>query len=203
MPKIKIVWLCHFTNTEVQSLLPLWRKRQPEFAFWIPNMLKGFEMREDIEIHVISPHIYLKRSTNIKLRNIHYHFIPLGIPLVHLRWPKFFEFDIISNYRLYRKKVKKTIYKIQPDIIDLIGAENVFYSSSILDFKNVYPISVTIQGFISQLKDELKSSFELRKGSLLKNKYSNLLNIMQVNRTLLHISQPIIQIMFSLSYMGL
>ena len=76
---MKVVWICHFTNEEVQSKLPLWRAKN-EFASWIPNMLKGFENRNDIEIYVISPHDYLKKLTTFSIRNINYLFIPYGIP---------------------------------------------------------------------------------------------------------------------------
>ena len=149
--KTVIVWICHFTNVEMQSLLPLWHQ-QNEFAPWIPGMLKGFENLENFEIHVISPHDYLKKSTNLFIRNIHYHFISYGIPIYHRHWPCIFSFDIYTNYFYFRKKVKKTINQIKPDLINLIGAENSYYSSSILDFKNEFPVLITIQGFISQME---------------------------------------------------
>jgi glycosyltransferase involved in cell wall biosynthesis len=152
--KIKVVWICHFTNTEIQSLLPLWSK-QDEFASWIPNLLKGFENREDIEIHVIAPHNFLKKSTNLIIRNIHFYFIPFGIPIWHRHWPEKFTIDVYTNYYFFRRKVKHTIKQIKPNLINLIGAENSYYSSSILDFKKDYPILVLIQGFISQMKETI------------------------------------------------
>jgi len=153
--KIKIVWICHFTNAEIQSLLPLWCKKD-EFAPWIPNMLKGFENREDFDIHVVSPHEYLKNSTSLLIRNIHYHFIPYGIPIWHRHWPGIFLFDIYTNYYHFRKRVKKTINIISPDLINLIGTENSYYTSSIFEFINDYPILVAIQGFISQMRGEIE-----------------------------------------------
>ena len=155
--RIKVVWICHFTNTEMQRLLPLW-KHKDEFAPWIPNMLKGFENREDIEIYVISPHEYLKRTTRLKLRNIQYCFIPYGIPIWHRHWPGFFRFDIYSDFFFFRRKVKNIIKGIHPDIINLVGAENTYYSSSVFDYQKDYPVLITIQGFISQFKEDLKLS---------------------------------------------
>ena len=128
--KIKIVWICHFTNAEMQSLLSLW-KHKDEFASWIPNTLKGFENREDIELHVISPHEYLKRATKLTVRNIQYYFIPYGIPFWHRHWPGFFRFDSYSSFLSFRRKVKELINSIHPDMINLVGAENAYYSSSI------------------------------------------------------------------------
>lgn len=162
MVKLKIVWICHFTNAEIQSLLPLWRK-QDEFASWIPNMLKGFENRENIEIHVVSPHDYLRNPTNFSLRNIHYHFIHYGVPFWHRHWPAIFLFDTYSNYYSLRKRIKKTINQIQPDLINLIGAENPYYSWSVLDLKKDYPILVIIQGFISQMKGQIKLTTAAKK----------------------------------------
>jgi glycosyltransferase involved in cell wall biosynthesis len=162
MKKLIIVWLCHFTNAEIQAYLPVW-KRKDEFALWVPNTLKGFENKKDFEIHVISPHEYLRRDTNIILRNIHYHFIAYGIPLWHRHWPSFFKFDIFTNFWFFRRDVKKIINKIDPSLINLIGAENAYYSSAILDYKNVKPVIVCIQGFIGPLKEIRNKSRELKK----------------------------------------
>lgn len=162
MNKIKIVWICHFTNEEVQSLLPLWRK-QDEFASWIPNMLRGFENHEEFEIHVVSPHDFLRTPTSFSLRNIHYHFIHYGVPFWHRHWPAIFLFDAYSNYYFLRKRIKKTINQIQPDFINLIGAENPYYSWSVLDLKKDYPVLVLIQGFISQMKGQIKLTTAAKK----------------------------------------
>ncbi len=158
--KIKVVWICHFTNEEIQKLLPIWKHRD-EMASWIPNLLKGFEDREDVEIHVISPHEYLKETTNIFLRNINYYFVPYGIPFLHRHWPDYFNFDVYSDYYFFRRKVRKIVEQIKPNIINLIGAENPYYSTSILDFKNNYPVLVFIQGLISQFKDEPNKTSKL------------------------------------------
>lgn len=164
--KIKIVWICHFSNEEIQTMLPLW-KRYPEFASWIPNLLKGFEEREDIEINVICPHGCLKKQTELTIRNINYYFIPYGMFFIHCRWPKFINIDIYSNYYFFRSRIKKTINRIKPDLINLIGAENAYYSSAILDFKEKYPILITIQGFISQMRGSIKLTAELKNKMLI------------------------------------
>lgn len=150
--KTRIVWICHFTNEEIQSFLPL-RKQKDEMAPWIPNTVKGFENREDVELHIVSPHANLKRTTKVTIRNIHYYFIPYGIPIWHRHWPRFFRFDVYSNFYFFRKKVKKIVNGIKPDIVNLIGAENAYYSSSVLNLKNDYPVLISIQGFVRQHKE--------------------------------------------------
>jgi glycosyltransferase involved in cell wall biosynthesis len=161
LTKIKVVWICHFTNDEIQSKIPV-KKNVDEFAPWIPNIAKGFENRDEIELHIISPHDYLKNTTNFKLRNINYHFIPFGIPILHRHWFHFLRLDILSNFYFFRKKVKNIIDKLNPDLINLMGAENSYYSSSILDYLHKYPVLVLIQGFISEHKDEPKKSLALK-----------------------------------------
>jgi glycosyltransferase involved in cell wall biosynthesis len=146
--KIKIVWICHFTNDIVQSKLPLWRKSQP-FAAWIPSTLEGFEESSEFELHIISPHQYLKKNTSFKEKNITYHFFKLGIPFINRSWPVFFDIDLYTNYFFNRKQISKIINKINPDLINLQGAENSYYSVAALDFYTKFPLLVTIQGFVS------------------------------------------------------
>lgn len=155
MSKLKILWICHFTNAEVQTKLPLWRK-QDESAPWVPNVIKGLQGRDDIELHVISPHDYLRRQTSFSQNNIHYYFISYGVPIFNRHWPGIYPYDVYADFAAFRGKVKKLVAKIKPDLINLIGAENSYYSSSILDFKGKYPILITIQGFISQMKDVIE-----------------------------------------------
>lgn len=157
MKKTKLVWICSFTNREIDSKLPVW-KYTNEYAPWVTNLLKGFEERVDLEIHVISPKEYLKKQTTLFLNNIHYHFIPDGMPIWHRHWPEIFRFDVFSNFYFFKKKVIKTVKRIHPDLISLIGAENAMYSSSILGLNNKYPTLIVIQGFISQMKQAIKLS---------------------------------------------
>lgn len=162
MNKLKIVWICHFANEEIQGKLPLWKKTD-EFASWIPNVIKGLELRDDIELHVISPHEYLKHQFSLVSNNVCYHFIPYGIPIIHRHWPTIFRYDIFTDFSFFRGRVKNLIREIHPDLINLIGAENAYYSSSIFDFKGKYPILITIQGFISQMKRALTLTSPLSK----------------------------------------
>ena len=152
MNKIKVIWICHFTNVEMQKLLPLWRTRK-EASPWIPNFIKGFENRKDFELHVISPHEFLKKNKRINLRGVYYHFIPAGFPIISKYWPSKFKFDSLNNFYFFRQRVKRIVKNINPDIINLMGAENAYYSAAILDYYNKYPVLITIQGFISEHKD--------------------------------------------------
>jgi len=166
---MKIVIICHFSNIEIKKLLGINNKGYDEFAPWIPNLLKGFENRTDTEIFVIAPHYYLKKQIFFKLRNINYYFIPVGVPYFHSPYPYGLPFDVATNYYCFRNRVKKIVNIIQPDVINLIGAENAYYASSIFQFKKKYPVVITIQGFISEFKIKALS-FRTKHRSLIEKK---------------------------------
>jgi glycosyltransferase involved in cell wall biosynthesis len=158
--KLKVVWICHFSNQEIRDMIPLSKmtifsyiKRiigrgkfvYTDFAPWVNNLIKEFENFEDVELHIIAPHSGLKCKTfETKLNGLHYHFFQHDYP---------FPFDKIT-YKLYRKKkekfyrnrkfVKQFIRKIKPDIINLVGTENPYYSITALDIKNI-PVYVSAQ----------------------------------------------------------
>jgi len=80
--------------------------------------------------------------------NINYIFFNAHIPIIGRHWPGFFKWDYFSNFKSNRKFILSEVDKINPDIVNLIGVENAYYSSSILDIKDKYPHLVSIQGFI-------------------------------------------------------
>ena len=129
MKKIKVVWICHFSNENVLKWINPWFKRN-EIAQWIPNLIKGIQDNESIELHVISLHsgigLYKKHIEN----NVTYHFVNYGIPIIGVPWPKFLPVDILTNYYLTNKIIKRIVKKINPNIITLFGAENPNYSYS-------------------------------------------------------------------------
>jgi glycosyltransferase involved in cell wall biosynthesis len=162
MDKINIVWLCQFSNAQTQSKLPMWHD-VPEYASWIPNALKGFENREDVQLHIIAPLAHLKKDSCFIVGNITYSFLSYGIPIVHRAWPWYFPVDAFTNFHNVRRKISKIIHRINPDLINVIGAEGALSSSSALDFKGKYPILITIQGFKSQTKHLGRKTYQRKK----------------------------------------
>lgn len=162
MHKIKVVWICQFTNEELQNLLPI-RKRTKEFAPWIPNLVKGFENSDEVELHVLAPHPHLKKSTTITLRSVTYHFIAFGIPILHKPWPSRLPIDVLTNFSAIRKRIFKKVSEINPHLINIFGAEGALSSSSFLDLKSKFPIITTIQGFIGQSAKVANSNITTRK----------------------------------------
>lgn len=146
--KLKIVWLCHFTNAEVQIQLKPYKKTQ-EIAPWISYLLPVFENNDAVELHVLAQHEYIRCYRSFQHKGIFYHFVPKGIPLIGRHWPRFFRFDLWTNYYFWKKKVAGIVKKINPHIIHLQGAENEF-CAAILQFQHKIPVFITIQGFIGK-----------------------------------------------------
>jgi glycosyltransferase involved in cell wall biosynthesis len=158
---MKIVWVCHFSNKEVREFLPVYKNRllyrlikwiqskpaknvkSNDFAPWITTWIREFEKFEDIELHIVSPQTGLKGGMKcFKIKNINYCFYPVDFTLFLATLIK----DVNLWIRIQRssKYVKKYIEKVNPDIINLIGAENYYHSCSILDIHNI-PIFVSCQ----------------------------------------------------------
>ncbi len=160
MMSIKAVWICHFSNQQIRERLPLSKRifsnairvflgknaiSYGDFAPWITNQIYEFEKFDDVELHVIAPHAGLTRFTyEFEMKSVFYHFFKPELP---------FLLDKIVNklfgrkqrtFRLNRFIVKNFLNKINPDIVNLIGTENPYYSITSLDIRE-YPVFVSAQ----------------------------------------------------------
>lgn len=160
---MKIAIICHFSNKIVQEKIKPWKKVK-EFAPWINFYIDEFKQYPEHEIHIISPHDWMYKDKTIKDGNINFYFFRRGIPIIGRHWPAFFDFDFLTKYWFNKRKVRKYINRLQPDVINLIGAENPYYSSTILQFVNRYPILLSIQGFFGrgQIGNSLGSKKQYR-----------------------------------------
>lgn len=158
--KIKVAWICHFSNGKVREKLPLSKRRflnrikkmlgkQPyvytDFAPWVNNLISEFEKFEDVELHIIAPHTGLSPfKYSFEINGIFYHFfrpeLPLRLDILVSRLPH----QEKRRFSLNRLWVKQFIKEIQPDIVNLIGTENPYYSITVLDIKNI-PVFVSAQ----------------------------------------------------------
>jgi glycosyltransferase involved in cell wall biosynthesis len=143
---LRIAIICHFTNKEIQQKVKTYKKVK-EFAPWIPYFVNEFIKFPEHEFLIISPHEWLAKDTTYIDRNIKYFFYKWGIPLLGRHWPSIIDFDKITQYALNKKKVRKAIRDFNPDVINLFGAENPYYSSTIFQFTNSFPLVITIQGY--------------------------------------------------------
>jgi glycosyltransferase involved in cell wall biosynthesis len=173
--KLKIVLICHFMNKTIQKNLGM-DENEKELAPWISLVIDEIRKRNDVELYVISPFSKILKNHSFNDKNIHYHCIKIGIPFTRKYWSDRFELNVWSNFYLFNFQVKRLVKRINPDLINLTGAENAYYSSSILGIKG-YPILVTIQGFVSlnyenNVKDPIiKKRIKIEERILSKLKY--------------------------------
>ena len=149
---LKVAMICHFSNKDIRSFLPLSsmklenfvtsklfsRKRgYGDFAKWNTNIINGLSTQESVNLYVISPHVGLKtKMFRFEDKNVHYSFF---------RGERRFPFNYLdlkyhisqkNGYKRNRKIVKSEIQRIDPDIVLLVGAENPYYSITALDIEN-------------------------------------------------------------------
>lgn len=173
--KLKIVWICHFSNADVRERLPLSEKKllrtvkslfgrkmnqvfdKSDFAPWITNLIKAFEKFNDIELHVIAPFSGLKNlKSEFEINEIYYHFYKPDLPLIHSNLPEKFH---IGGKRFLQSRffVKQFLKKIKPDLVNLIGTENPYYSITTLDIKDI-PVYVSAQTVYTNPNREIYST---------------------------------------------
>jgi len=156
---IKVAWICHFNNQEIQNKFGI-NKGQREFAPWITIMIEEIKKRNDIILYIIAPARNIISNKSFIDSNVNYQFYPVGIPFLKKQWPFFFRFDLWTGYVLNTFRIISIIKKLDIDIVNLIGAENAYYSKSVMRIKHL-PKIVTIQGFIGLSKFN-RSSKEVR-----------------------------------------
>lgn len=146
--KIKVVWLCHFSNSEFKEKLKP-RKYNGEFAQWMPLAIESVEGCDDFDLTVIAAHPYISGIKRFEIRGVTYYFYNPYFPVLGYSWPLWFRWDYISNFWSIKRIVGRLINKIKPDVVHLFGAENHDYSPAILPLIGKYPIVLTVQGFSS------------------------------------------------------
>ena len=159
--KLKVAWICAFSNEQVRANLPLNKHRlvnsikrlfdkpprnaYSDFAAWVTNSIAEFEKFEDVELHVISPHRFMtKLSSRFFINNIYYYFYKQDIPLIHRPVPVKKYLGLNPQVLYSRYFVRKTIKLIKPDIVNLVGSEYPPKAITALDIRNI-PIYVSMQ----------------------------------------------------------
>ncbi len=154
--KIKVAMVCHFSNADVRSHLPLDESRKlytfvrkmlrmptkgkgyGDIAPWDTSTINFFKDRDDIDLHVISAHSGLKkRVVSYEDQGVHYNFVKCDVANMLKR--------VIPNAKLWQKMnpmvkdVHRLMGQIKPDIVLLMGLENAYYSGTVLGLKG-YPV---------------------------------------------------------------
>ena len=98
-------------------------------ALWVNSIINDFKERPNIELHVVAPHIRLKKSyQRFEIDGVFYHYFPAELTSI-LR--------LLKSYRLWKmlqqskRHARRILKEIQPDIVILSGAENPVTSGSV------------------------------------------------------------------------
>ena len=162
--KFRVVWITQVSNQEirdhlsfdnglierlVRSVLRKPKAQMKDDYQWITNGLNEYKSIPDIELHLISPHIGISGVQEFQIDGIYYHFFRSEDDL-SLFAKHFKKMDPDPEFRKNRQTIKKFIDKINPDIIQVIGAENPKYALSALDVDtNDRTLIVSLQTLMS------------------------------------------------------
>lgn len=153
--KLKIVWICHFSNEMVRQHLPLDNRKLYNFtrkllgmpskekgygdvASWNTTLFEYFKLRDDVELTVISAHGGLKKNVvSFFEEGIHYYFVKCDYATLLKRLIK--SPSLWHKLNPMRPIVKNIVDKINPDIVALMGAENAYISGTALGLEKKYP----------------------------------------------------------------
>lgn len=178
MKKLRVAWICAVSNEKIRSHLSLKTdfitsflcrikgndvKSGMDVAIWNSNAIEEFEKFEDIEIHIICPVRHLSENYNeFTLDNIHYHFFREQ----HSSFIKFTFHQLFTKYKCKfkqnRKNISSLIHRINPDLIHVMGAENPYYSLSLLDVPATIPTILQLQALLCRLENVTKVPKEKR-----------------------------------------
>ena len=171
--KIKVVWICHFSNKDFNQKLPLkagglfaflyklYKGRElsteiPDFGVWNINALNEMKKHTDkVELHIIAPYPHLETKVyEYEEDGIYYHFFRPNTIIVEKIFNHFpILYDVYKpSYRGNRTVVKSLISKIEPSIVHLVGAENPYYSLAALDVPQNIKLIVQLQTLMSDPK---------------------------------------------------
>lgn len=167
--KLKVALICHVSNATIREHLSLdnWKLKNiikrllglpisnyRDYSIWNTLLFQQFKEVNDIELHAIIPHPGLKgKRTDFVVDNIHYHcFRQTGGGRI---WAKIMSVghikkNVFKRFRHNVSMIRKIVDEIQPDVINMIGAECPFYTLVGLEFDiNKVPFILTLQTALS------------------------------------------------------
>lgn len=177
MNKIKVVWVCSFSNPSTRRRLPikisLWKRILfrlkgkklvlSDTAIWNSNAIKEMEKINDVDLHVICPVRGLgKKEVRYEENNIHYYFFREQNSntirfILHQLFTKY-----TSLYKKNRRHIKTLIAEIRPAIVHVMGAENPYYSLAALDVPADIICIVQLQALLTRLVNVTQIAEESR-----------------------------------------
>ena len=190
MEKIKVVWICAFSNAQIREhyqvksgrFMQLVKKlyvgktsNNQDYAQWNTNGIAEMEKIDEVELHVVSPIRHLsKKEVRFECDGVHYYFFRDENSSAF----RFLYYQLFtknkSMFKRNRSYAKRIISEINPDLVHVIGAENPYYSTILLDIPESIPTIVQLQTLLSKAVYETKVPKE-RKSFSYKSRIEKLL----------------------------
>ena len=164
MVKIRIAYICHFSNQDIRSQLQLrsfwWGNlmrmliHKPKLsygdnAYWNIDFIKALGNIPDFECHVISHHLGMRKEKQSFFKEgINYVFLQEKENLPKKIWKILTRSKIKEDFLAPARIIKNVVDEINPDIVIVCGAENPIYSGSTLLINN-RPIFVILQTLLN------------------------------------------------------
>ena len=145
---VRVVLLCHLTYPLLRERLDLqkgYHLEHKDYGLWNVNIINGLKDRDDIELHVVMPHKGLRAPIQeFVWDHVNYHVFRAELPFPFGQIEAYLYPQNKRGYPRNRKYIGNLIERIKPDIVNLIGAENTYYSNAALDIKGI-PIIIHCQ----------------------------------------------------------
>jgi len=165
MKKLKIAYICYYSNAELRKILhqhiPWWESfgrrimhisppKLVDHGIWNENAIREIEKYDDLEVHVINPQKFISQNDIcFELRGIHYHIFRDEDSFLSMRIKTALRLNKRGAYSKNREFIRRTIESIKPQIVHVMGAENTFYSQSLLDVPKSIPTIIQLDTLIN------------------------------------------------------
>lgn len=145
---MKILWLAPFPISELSKYLSGYHSDTPSKGMWLFNLLNEFKGFKDLEVHIVTYTSKINRSITISQGNLTFHIVRHRIPLINKGYPGYFPVNRTFHYPLLKRKLRRFINIINPDLIHVHGTEDVY---GLVPIKTKIPVLVSIQGIINEI----------------------------------------------------
>ena len=184
-----VVWLCQFSNQEVREKTHIRKLKIEHFmrriigrngecgtdlGIWITNAINEIKNYTQIELHIICPIRDLRdKRQDFEIDGVYYHFFRDENSALWRKAIRYCFTRYSSQFRKNRKYINNIITELKPDLVHIIGAENPYYSLSLLDISNSIPTLLQLQALLASIVD--KTTGARKKDFLYKAKYERIL----------------------------
>ncbi len=137
---------------ELASRIPDLRRRDAHPTPWIGNLARALAATGAVQMDLITESSYVRKDCTVagEVEGLTYHVLRSGsaVPFTRRGYPGFFPFDVITRFARSRRRLRRAVERLRPDLIHAHGTEQA-YAAAAMDA--VGPSLVTLQGIITEI----------------------------------------------------